>query len=124
MTKRHLLLKQRASVAVGFFFRSQDYGGGYPVAGLHLQEADALGVAAGFADGFGIHANDFAVVADQHYLGSFVDQCDGYYFAYALRGLDVDYAFAGAVSEAVLVGGGALAVAVFGYGEDQVAAGG
>ena len=110
---------QRASVAVGFFFWSQYYGGGYAVAGFHVEEADALGVAAGFADGFGIHADDFAVLADQHYLGIFVYQRDRYYFAYALCGFDVDYAFAGAVGEAVFVGGGALAVAVFGYGEDQ-----
>ena len=105
MTERHLLLQQRASVAVGFFFRSQDYGGGYPVAGLHLQEADALGVAAGFADGFGIHADDFAVLADQHYLGVFVYQRNGYYFAYSLRGFDVDYTLAATVDQAVLVGG-------------------
>jgi hypothetical protein len=94
-----------ASVAVGFFFWGQDYGCGYAVAGFHVQEADALGVAAGFADGFGIHADDFAVLADQHDLGVFVYQRDGYYFAYALGGLDIDYAFAGAVGEAVFVGG-------------------
>jgi hypothetical protein len=49
---RNFLLQQRASVAVGFFFGSQDYGGGDAVAGFHVEEADALGVAAGFADGF------------------------------------------------------------------------
>ena len=79
-----------------------------------------MGVAAGLADGFGIHADDFAVVADQHYLGIFVYQCDRYYFAYALRRFDVDYAFAGAIGQAVFVGGSALAVSVFGYGEDEV----
>lgn len=56
-----------------------------------------MGVAAGFADGFGIHADDFAVLADQHYLRIFVYEGYGYYFAYALCGLHVDYAFAGAV---------------------------
>ena len=89
--------------------------------GSMLQEADALGVAAGFANGFRIHADDFAVVADEHDLRVFVDQGDGDYFADALCGLDVDYAFAGAVGEAVFVGGSALAVAVFGYGENQIA---
>ena len=78
-----------------------------------------MGVAAGFADGFGIHADDFAVLADQHYLGIFVYQGYRYYFAYSLRCLDVDYAFAGSVRQAVFVGGGALAVSVFGHGEDQ-----
>jgi len=46
---------------------------------------------------FRIHANDFAVVADQHDLGSFVDEGDGNYFADTLGGFDVDDAFAGAV---------------------------
>src|SRR5208337_2729364 len=112
------LLQQRASVAVWFFFWGQDYGGGYPVAGLQVEEADALGVAAGFADGFRIHADDFAVVADDHDLGIFVDQGDGDDFADALGRFHVDDAFAGAVGEAVFVGGGAFAVAVFGDGED------
>ena len=49
----------------------------------------------------------------------FVDQGDGDYFADALCCLYVDYAFAGAVGEAVFVGGRALAVSVFGYGENQ-----
>jgi hypothetical protein len=53
-------------------------------------------------------------------LRIFVYQRDRYYFAYALRCFYIDYAFAGAVGQAVFVGGGALAVAVFGYGEDQV----
>jgi len=47
------LLNQRASVgAVGFLFWGDDYGGGYAVAGFEVQQAHALGVAAGFADGF------------------------------------------------------------------------
>ncbi len=80
-----------------------------------------MGVAAGFADGFGIHADDFAVLADQHYLRVFVYQRYGYYFAYSLSGFHIDYTFAAAVDQAVFVGGGALAVSVFSYGEDQVA---
>ena len=57
-------------------------------------------------------------MADQHDLGSFVDLRDADDFADALGGLHVDYAFAAAVGEAVFVGGRALAVAVFGDGED------
>ena len=114
------LLNQRASVAaVWFFFGGDDYGGGYAVAWLQVQEADALGVAAGFADGLRIHADDFAVVADEHDLGGFVDLGDAYDFAGALGGFDVDDAFAGAVGEAVDVGGSALAESIFGDGEDQ-----
>ena len=78
-----------------------------------------MGVAAAFADGFRIHADDFAVLADQHYLGVFVYQRDRYHFAHSLCGFDVDYALLAAVGETVFVGGGALAVAVFGDGEDE-----
>ena len=48
-----------------------------------------------------------------------VYQRDAYHFPYALRRFDIDYAFAGAVGQAVFVGRGTLAISVFGYGEDQ-----
>jgi hypothetical protein len=60
------LLDQRASVAVGFFFWRDYYRSGYAVAWFQLEETDTLGVAAGFADRRRVHADDFAVVADQH----------------------------------------------------------
>jgi hypothetical protein len=45
------LLNQRASVgAIWFGLGGQDYGGGYAVAGFHVEESDALGVSARFAD--------------------------------------------------------------------------
>src|SRR5579872_5970633 len=60
------LLNQRASVAaIRFGVWGQHHRGGYAVAGLQVQEADALGVAAGFADRRRVHADDFAVVADK-----------------------------------------------------------
>src|SRR5450432_445698 len=86
-----------------------------------MQQADARCVAAGFANRGRVHADDFAVVADQHNFAGFVDLRDGHDFADALRGLHVDYAFAAAVDQAVFVGGGAFAVAVFGYRKNQVA---
>src|ERR1700728_4133582 len=114
------LLNQRASVrALGCGIRGDYYGRGYAVAGLHLQQADTLGVAAGFANGRRVHADDFAVVADQHYFGGFVDLRDADDFANALRRFHVDYTFAAAVGEAVFVGGSALAVTVFGDREDE-----
>ena len=64
------------------------------------------------------YADDFAVLADQHDLGVFGDLGYAYDFAVAFGGFYVDYAFAAAVGQAVLVGGGALAVSVFGDGED------
>ena len=64
----HTLLNQRAIATVGFRLRCNHNRGGYAVAGLHIEEADALRVAAGFADRGRVHADDFAVVADQHDL--------------------------------------------------------
>jgi|GEM_PF-5002674 hypothetical protein len=47
------LLNQRASIAaVWFFFGGDDDGGGHAVAGFEVQQANALRVAAGFADRF------------------------------------------------------------------------
>ena len=116
----HKITDQRASVAaVGFGFGSDDYCCRDAVAGFHLQEADALGVAAGFADGVGVHADDFAVVADQHDFGGFVDLGDGDDFADTFGGLHVDHAFATAVGEAIFVGGSTLAESVFGDREDE-----
>ena len=69
-----------------------------------MQEADALGVAAGFADRGGVHADDFAVVADQHDFAGFVDLRDADDFADALRGFQVDDAFAATIRQAVLLG--------------------
>src|SRR5579864_5532591 len=109
------LLNQGASVAAVWFGIRRDHNRcRYAVAGLHVQQADALGVAAGFADGGRVHADDFAVVADQHDFGGFVDLRDGDDFAYALGGLDVDHTFAAAIRQAVFVGGSPFAVAVFG----------
>src|SRR5580704_15519183 len=86
-----------------------------------MQQAYARCIASRFADGRRIHADDFAVVADQHDLAGFVDLRDGDDFADALGGLHVDHAFAAAVGQAVFVGGRALAVAVFGDGKNQLA---
>ena len=58
------LLYQRP-VAALFLWRDH-HGCGHAVAGFELQQAHALGGAAGFANGARIHADDFAVLADQH----------------------------------------------------------
>src|SRR5580704_677048 len=85
----------------------------------HALRHCALGCASGLADEFGFDADDFAVLADQHDLGIFGDLRDAYDFAVAFGSLYVDHAFAAAVGEAVFVGGGALAVSIFGDGEDE-----
>ena len=47
------LLNQRSAISpIRLFFRRDDYCRGYAVAGLHVQQADALGVAPGFANRF------------------------------------------------------------------------
>ena len=62
---------------MGFgFFRGDDYGGGYFVLGFEVEELDALGAAAGGADGFGVDADDLAELADDHEFGGVVDEVD------------------------------------------------
>src|SRR5579864_4594062 len=84
------LLNQRAAIAVWLFFWRDYYGCCDFVAWLQIKEADALGVAARFADRRRVHADDFAVVADQHDFGLVVDLRDADDFADALGGLQVD----------------------------------
>src|ERR1700756_4549494 len=84
-----------------------------------MQQADALRGAAGFADGFRVHADDLAVLADQHDLRLLGDLRDADNFAVALGGLHVDDTFTAAIGQTVFVGGRALAISVLGNGEDQ-----
>ena len=111
-------MNQRTPIRWLFFWRDH-YRGGHSVSGFDVQQADALGGSSRLADEFGFDADDFAVLADQHDLGVFGDLRNAHDFAVALGGLYVDHAFAAAVGQAVFVGGGALAVSVFGDGEDE-----
>src|SRR6185437_16707713 len=61
---------------LGVFGRDDD-GGGDLVVGVEVEELDAGGGAAGGADGFGVDADDFAELADEHHLGGVVDEVDG-----------------------------------------------
>ena len=51
---------QQSWLVVLQFFGRNDYGGGDLVFGLEVEEADALGGAAGGADGLGVDADDLA----------------------------------------------------------------
>ena len=86
---------------------------------VEVEELYAAGGAAGGADGFGVDADDFAELADDHHLGGVVDEVDGGDFADLGGGLHGDDALAAAGLEAVGVDVGALAVAVLGDGEDE-----
>ena len=112
------LLNQRPSVS-RLFPGANHHCRRHAVAGLEIQQAHALCGASGFADGRRIHADDFAVLADQHDFGLLRDLRDAYDFAVAFGGFDVDDAGTAAPLQAVLVGGGALAVSVFGDRENQ-----
>ncbi len=117
---RFELLQERSLFGLGFgFFWGDDYGGGYFVLGFEVEELDALGAAAGGADGFGVDADDLAELADDHELGGVVDEVDAGDLADLGGGLHVDDALAAAGLEAVLVDVGALAVAILGDGEDE-----
>src|ERR1700753_1764241 len=87
------LLQKRAVFRFGFgFFGRDDHRCGNLVFFLKMQQADALRGPASSADGLGIHANDLAVLADDHEFRGFIDQQDGAHLAVARRRLDVDNA--------------------------------
>src|SRR4029079_15745467 len=69
--------------------------------------------------GFGVDADDFAELADEHHLSGFVDEVDGGELADFGRGLHGDDARAAAGLKAIGVDGGAFAVAVVAHGEDE-----
>ena len=77
-------------------FWGDDYGGGYFVVGVEVEELDAGGAAAGVADGLGVYADDFAEVGDEHHFGGVVDEVDGGDFADFGGGLHGDDALAAA----------------------------
>src|SRR4029077_11886891 len=112
------LLNQRPPVR-GLFFRRYDHRGCHPITRFQIQQPDALRRAARLADGFRIHADDFAVLADQHDLGVFVHLRDADDFAISLGGFDIYNSRTAASLQAVFVGGSTLAVAVFGDRENQ-----
>jgi hypothetical protein len=113
-------LQQRSVFGLSFgVFGGDGYGGGYFVVVVEVEEFDAGGGAAGGADGFGVDADDFAELGDEHHFGGFVDELDGGDLTDFEGGLHVDDAFAAAGLEAVTVAVGALAEAVFADGEDE-----
>ena len=74
---------------------------------------------AGAADALGVDADDLAELGDDHHFGGVVDELDAGDLADFGSGAHVDDALAAAGLEAVGVYVGALAVAVFGDGEDE-----
>jgi hypothetical protein len=100
-------------------FWGDDGGRGYLVVGFEVEELYAHGGSAGGADGLGVDADDLSELADDHHLGGVVDELDARDFADLGGGAHVDDALAAAGLEAVGVDVGALAVAVFGDGEDE-----
>jgi hypothetical protein len=114
------LLQKRSLFGLGFgFFGGDDDGGGYFVLVFEVEQLDALGAAAGGADGFGVDADDLAELADDHQLAGVVHKIDTGHFTDLRRRLHVDDALAAAGLEAVLVDVGAFAVAVLGDREDE-----
>ena len=99
-----------------------DDGGGYLVVGFEVEQADALGGAAGGADGLGVDADDLAELADDHQLAGVVDQLNAADAADARGDGHVLDALAAAGLQAVVLDIGALAKAVFGDGQDAVRA--
>jgi len=61
-----------------------------------VQQADALGAAAGAADALGVDADDLAELRDHHHLRGVVDEVDAGDLADLGAGLHVDDALAAA----------------------------
>src|ERR1017187_3631189 len=97
----------------------QDAGGGHLVAFLQIHQADALRGAPGLPDGGRLDADDLAVLADNHDVGILLHQQNAHYAPGLVGGLHVDDALAAAGNQAVGCQRGALAVTVFGDGEEQ-----
>ena len=100
-------------------FWGDGHGGGDAVVVVEVDEFDAGGGAAGGADGFGVDADDFAELRDDHEFGGVVDELDGGDLADFWGGLHVDDALAASGLEAVAVAIRAFAEAVFAHGEDE-----
>src|SRR5581483_6052437 len=112
-----LLLKQRS--AVRSLIRRNDHRRRYPVAALNIQQSHSLGGTPGLADGFRVHANDLAVLANQHHLGIFTHLGDANDFAIALRRFHVNDALGPAMAQTVFIRRSSLAVAILSDGKNQ-----
>ena len=77
-----------------------------------MQQANTLGGAARFANRARVHADDLAVLADQHDFRILGDLRDAYDLAVALSGLNVDHTGAAASLETIFVCRRTLAKAV------------
>ena len=72
-------------------------GSGHAIARIKMQQADALRVAAGFADLAVRKADDLSVLADEHAFRIFFYLHDRHHLTVAFRGLDVDHTFTAAI---------------------------
>src|SRR4051794_27630150 len=81
----------------------------HAVAGLDLQEADALCGTSRLTDELRFNADDLPVLADQHHFGLLRDLRNPDDFPVTLGGLDVDHARPPAALQTVFVGCRSLA---------------
>src|SRR5512133_3273129 len=109
----HLTLKE-------FVFFVQGHGAGVDLGEAHhtvlgagqLEEADALGVAAGLADLVDEEADDHALLADEQAPFPGLDELEAHHLAVADPGADVDDARAAPALEPVVLEEAALAIAL------------
>src|SRR5262249_43749478 len=105
------------AIAIGL---ADQTGGSNLIAFFQVDQANALGGAARFADGARVEPSNLALLADDHHFRFLRDAEHAHHLAVALRGLDVDHAFAGPRLQAVLGDGGALPVALLDNREDEL----
>src|ERR1700674_3086867 len=90
-----------------------------PISRLDVYQPHTLRRPSRFADELRFHADDLAVLRDQHHLGFLTYLRNADDFSIAFRSLDVDHALAAAIGEAIFIGGGALPVSVLSYRKNK-----
>src|ERR1700686_400009 len=103
------LLNQRP---IRRFFRRNHHRRRDPVSRLNVQQPHTLRRAPRLTNELRFNPNDLPILRNQHHLGFLRHLRDAYDLAVALRGLDVDHAFAAAIRQTILIRRSALAVAI------------
>src|ERR1039458_5375831 len=114
----HLVYWKQRPIPIRLF-RRDPHRRRHPIPRLNVYQPYALRRPPRLADELRLDADNLAVLADQHHLRLLTHLRDADDFAVACRGLDVDHALIAAIGKAILVGGSALAVSVFGDGKNE-----
>src|SRR5450631_3299598 len=113
-----MLLQQRWLVVFQLFGRN-DYRCGYLVIRFQVEDADALGGAAGGADSLGVATNDFAELAYDNQFREFIDKQNRCRLSYLCGCLEVIDTLSATRGKTVFVHVRPLAEAIFSDRQNQ-----